>query len=324
MLSLERTMSLGIESQFSLEAEAKHLPHSERLVMDDILHLIAEFACHTPLVSYHYLQTKDNSLVIPGLEHEGDVLNVYSRGVRENSRRSWLEYEGFYKLRKMIIETQDPSFAVWISPPGPKEEGYGDYGFFYIALIPQNNYNQERRISSLALRINNFDAEMISKSKNLLQVLAPQNTLPQNATTNDLLLHPVIFPVGEGHQIKTIQDLFSQISSFLGIKLEKDEIESGLSGKVLAKIKEKFRAEIYEIFTILWSIAQGIPTTINEKKLFASLPIDHFSGGSCPSKSETEIPSSKSTKKENNETHWCPQCGQFFQGNQCGCGYRFG
>jgi hypothetical protein len=165
---------------------------------------------------------------------------------------------------------------------------------------------------------------MISKSTNLLRLLAPQKHLPQNPTANDLLLHPIIFPVGEGHYIKTIQDLFSQISSSLGIKLEKDEIESGLSGKVFTKIKEKFRAEIYEIFTTLWSLAQGIPTLINEQKLFAALPIDHFLGGSCPSKSETEIISSKSTKKENNETHWCPQCGQFFLGNQCGCGYRIG
>ncbi len=296
--------------------------------MDDILNLFAEFAYQVPLVSYHYIQ-KGSRLVIPYKNYEINALEMFRDGVREYSQRSWQEYDGFCALKNLIINTtnsENPSFAFWASPPGSQEEGYGDYGYFYIAIIPEYSESYDRRITMLALRINDFDSEKVEKSADLLRRLNtdPDVQIPKNATTKDLLLTPIVLPVGKDCSIKTTHDLLSQISTFLEIEFNQKDINDGLTGKVFDRIKNKFQSEIYDIFTALWSLAKGIPLAIDGERLFAALPIDQFTLGSCPSKSETEIQTSDSTKTKDKETHWCPQCGEFFQGLQCGCGYRIG
>lgn len=314
----------AISNQFNPQAEISLLrrnPGAGEVVKDNILHTLAEFVCQVPIVNYYYVQ-KNNSLFSPGLEQEGDVLNIYQRGVRPESRRSYLEYEGFYQLRQQILETRSPSFGVWVSPPGPKSEGYGDYGYFYIALIPEYFAGQDRKIQMLALRINDFNDNLVSASQELLQFLSPQTKTSPSPEAEDLLLNPLVFPVGKDQEIEDVYDLFALIASSLEQKLDPDLVEDGLLNKTLNKIRQKFRSKIYQIYTDIWSATIGIPVEISTQRLFREFPLELFQQGSCPSASMSSSSSLETlTKSDKKEEHWCPLCGEWFNGSRCPCGY---
>lgn len=295
-----------------LEAQALSRSLNPHVTLENLIHTFAEFSCHVPLVSYQYQQV-GQELFSPGLESQGDVLNM----IKTDSRRSYQEYQGFAKFREKILDANGPSFGLWVSPPGPKSEGYGDYGYFYIALIPQPN--EKRIIQMLALRIENFDANSALQSLGLLELLGLEAGIkPASNHTETLLLNPIVFPVGRDQKISTIQEFLTLVSLCLSRNFSQEDINDGLVGRTLKKVYRKFRSQIHQVFTQIWLASKGLSSKFNSRKLFSSLPPEIFSGGSCPSASETSTTNSTNNK----EIHWCPQCGMFFYGNQCGCGYK--
>jgi len=330
MSNAELAQSLG--SQFDFANEVKTLRLNPEAVWDDLAHFFAEFSCNVPIVSYHYVQTDEQTLIVPGLETRGDVLNMVKQGVREESIRSQMEYVGFSRFREQIIKTREPSFALWCSPPGPKEENYGDYGFLYGALIPRWQ-NEPRRVSMFALRIPNFDERATMNSAQLLRDLSPETQLPY-VNTDTLLLNPIIFSVGPGQPIEDISDLFAKISFYLGDKFEQAKINASLGdnqvvNRLLDEVKVKFRDKIYELYTAIWSAANNIPLAIDGERLFNNILEElgmRFLVGSCPAamgqqSSIEKILQDKDSLKDK-EKHWCPVCGMLFSGNVCGCGYK--
>lgn len=286
-------------------------------VLEQIIHTFAEFACNIKLTDYHYIQTPDNQLLAPGREPE-DILNSFQRGI--TSRRTFQEYQSFANLREKILETIKPSVAITFSPPGPKSEGYGDYGFFYLALIPRYTLGENRRISMLALRINNFDRQTSLNTLKFIRMLAPEIPRPEGKTLEEKLLQAcVVLPIGKKEKIKTIPELFALIGITLNRNFGQEEISDGLTNRALRKVYEKFKLKIYEIYTNIWLASQGLPAETNGERLFQGVDINLLTGG-CPTASTSQelSPSSEAGK----ELHWCPLCGIWFTGNQCPCGYR--
>lgn len=286
-------------------------------VLTQIVHTFAEFACNVRLTSYSYLQTPDNQLLSPGREAEGDVLNSFQRGI--TSRRTLWEYQSFANLREKILETTKPSVAMTFSPPGPKEEGYGDYGFFYFALIPRYTMGENRRISMLALRIDDFNQETSQNTIKLIQLLSEKRP-PKGKTLEEILLKTcLVLPIGKEEKIKSVKELFAFIGVALNRKFSETEIGEGLSKKALKRVYRKFKLKIHEIYTNIWLAAQGLPAEVDGERLFRGVDINLLSG-SCPAASSSqEVTSSRETS---NALHWCPLCGLWFSGNQCPCGYR--
>lgn len=286
-------------------------------VLTQIVHTFAEFACNTTLTSYHYVQTPDNQLLSPGREAEGDVLNSFQRGI--NSRRTFLEYQSFSQLREKILETIKPSVAMTFSPPGPKEEGYGDYGFFYFALIPRYTVGENRRISMLALRIDNFDEQASRNTLELIHLLSEKQP-PQGTSLEERLLRScLVLPIGREEKIKDVKEPFALIGVTLNRKFNEAEINEGLSRKALRKVYNKFKSKIYEIYTNIWLKAQGLPAEIDGERLFRGVDINLLAG-SCPAALSSQQTITSSEAGEG--IHWCPLCGLWFSGNQCPCGYR--
>jgi hypothetical protein len=335
MLKAETITLSGLGSQFDPAAEVELLrrnPGAGEAVMTDILHFFAEFACNVPVISYHYIHTTDDRLVVPGLEAEGDALDMFANGVRPGSLRSQLEYTGFSLLREKILTSEEPSFALWASPPPDqriaKIEGYGKYGFLYAALIPKHYPEQtcpersrrSRRISMLAIRLNNFDQETMTNVGRLFQHLDPDIELPKNVKDKDFLLKPIVFPVGAGQKVTDIGDLFALLGGFVQKQFTPQQIEDGFTNKVIHQVYDKFKVKIHEIYTKIWGAAQRFDQSVRAEDLFRGLEFSFFAG-SCPAKSSSKLASS--TKQEG-ELHWCPTCGQLFRGTECECGYTLG
>lgn len=317
----------GFPSQFNFRSEVETLKLNPDAVWDDLAHFFAEFACNVPIVSYHYRQTDEQTLIAPGLEVRGDVLNMVKQGVREESVRSQMEYAGFSRFREQIINARQPSFALWFSPPGPREENYGDYGFLYGALIPRWQDGQ-RRVSMFALRIPDFDEKTTMKSAQLLKDLSPVIQLPP-VNNDTLLLNPVIFQVGPEQPIKDISGLFARIGFYLGNKFEQAKVNASLGdnqvvNRLLDGVKIKFRDKIHQLYTALWSAANKIPLAVDGERLFNNILEElgmRFLAGSCPAK----ITSAEETLiTREGELHFCPECGLLFRGNICPCGYKIG
>lgn len=313
-------MAITAESitQFNPSLEVDSLRRGVRpeAVLTQIVHTFAEFACSVRLTSYHYIQTPDNQLLSPGREAEGDVLNSFQRGIA--SQRTFLEYQSFANLRENILETQKPSVAISFSPPGPKEEGYSDYGFFYLALIPRYLKGENRRIAMLALRINDFDEQTSRNTLNLIQLLSGKQPPQGDNLEERLLKSSVVLPLGEEEKLKNVKELFALIGLTLNRRFDETEINAGLSRNALRKVKERFKREIHKVYTNIWLASQGLPAEINGERLFQGMPIGLISG-SCPA----AMAAQEATTTGNTEgANWCPVCGIWFSGNQCPCGYK--
>lgn len=56
----------------------------------------------------------------------------------EPTRREEAELSGIRCLEDQLRFANMGEMVIWASPPGPKEQGYGEYGFFYVGLIGSN------------------------------------------------------------------------------------------------------------------------------------------------------------------------------------------
>lgn len=300
----------------SLEVASLRRGVKPEAVLTQIVHTFAEFACNVRLTSYHYIQTPDNQLLSPGREAEGDVLNSFQKGI--NSRRTFLEYQSFSRLRENILETQKPSVAISFSPPGPREEGYGDYGFFYLALIPRYTVDENRRISMLALRINDFNEQTSRKTLTLIRLLSEEQPAKGASLEEKLLKSSVVLPFGEEEKLKNVKELFALIGLTLNRQFDEAEIEAGLSKNALKRVYRKFKIKIHEIYTNIWLASQGLPAEVDGERLFQGVEINLLSG-SCPA----ALAAQETTATDTTEgANWCPVCGIWFSGNQCPCGYK--
>lgn len=321
-------LSYNPTSQFNFAAEIETCKQNAQAVIEDIAHFFAEFACQIPLVSYHYIQTNATTLVVPGLEQNGDVRLMAYKGIRDGSLRSRQEFDGFFNFRERIINAREPSVALWASPPGPAKEHYGKYGFLYGALIPKYQEGKRRRISMFALRINDFDEATQGACARLLNDLSQKPIFSEAVTTTDLLLNPIILPLDPRKQEEPINDigpLFSKIGSYLKGKFDQEQVaenigQNGLANKLLDYVKAKYKDQIYEMYNAIWSKAHHIPLEVDGEQLFnrllENMGLMQLLAGSCPAKfSDTDIVADKDSKE--GEAHFCPKCGRVFKGLSC-------
>ncbi len=69
----------------------------------------------------------------------------------EPTQREEAELLGIISLEDQLRFAQNGDTILWASPPGPKNEGYGDYGFIYVGNILTNG--QALHLSMTAIRI---------------------------------------------------------------------------------------------------------------------------------------------------------------------------
>ncbi|HLL61256.1 MAG TPA: hypothetical protein VK338_06055 [Candidatus Nitrosocosmicus sp.] len=73
----------------------------------------------------------------------------------KSTTREIAEYQGILSLEEQIASASDGGTIIWGSPPGAKEDGYGDYGFVYIGRIQTNPDSHGKKIRMQAVRVEN-------------------------------------------------------------------------------------------------------------------------------------------------------------------------
>ncbi|MDP3998933.1 MAG: hypothetical protein Q8P89_04955 [bacterium] len=168
---------------------------------------LGEFILKSPFKEFFYeeetnSQTGRKELHAPGFIWP--IADIYDNAIWENKRhgrsvrRETAECEGFRKLEKDILEAPEGTFYLWISPPGTKEEGYGDYSFTHLGQIKIRN--GVRRIEVTAVR-NKLSLE---EHAQVLNRFLPEEGRLKSPRDTDFLRCPVLIKNGGNH---TVDDL---------------------------------------------------------------------------------------------------------------------
>lgn len=157
---------------------------------------LGEFILKVPFKEFHYgeirdSQTKERGIGAPGFI--GDIGESYERAIADAQTRGWsgarerAESAGFNeKLKPQLLDSPEGTFYLWISPPGPKEEGYGDYSFTHIGQI--QNTASDRRINVLSIR----NTLTLNEHREIINHFLPEGEKLENPKDTDFLRNPVV------------------------------------------------------------------------------------------------------------------------------------
>ncbi len=140
-------------------------------------------------------------------------------------RRETAECLGFEKFEKGMLESPVGTIAIWVSPPGKKEEGYGDYSFTFLGQSYEDN--GEKKIRMIPYR-NTYCNE---EHRNYLSAITGKDV----ALTTDSEFLATPFFIEQSEELRTPEDVLKKIGE-----------------------KEKFDNAWYEKFTeAAWPLIQG-------------------------------------------------------------------
>lgn len=122
---------------------------------DDIISYLAEYRFAVEKFDYS-LEYSNKALRD---SRRGEPMSVKAtRSVRERMmrgesiERETAEAMGLNFLDRQLEIAQIGDSIIWASPPGAKEDGYGDYGFFYVGQIIRST-ESKKEIQMAALRV---------------------------------------------------------------------------------------------------------------------------------------------------------------------------
>lgn len=113
---------------------------TDRQIEDDLVSFIGEYRFGVPEFEYE-LGIVDGKLTDPST---GESMVVKAQRAVETRQKEGLNVsrEMAEKIGMNVLETKiskkPNGTVVWFSPPGSKDEGYGDYGFAYVGKIQGN------------------------------------------------------------------------------------------------------------------------------------------------------------------------------------------
>lgn len=253
----------------------------------------------------------------------------------KNISREQADLQGVLSLEQQINFVQNDDTIIWISPPGQEDEGYGDYGFFYVGKITPEQINPtERNIIITAIRIEKPTINQCNQILSRLKGKEIKYTKAEEFIANPLIISKInlaviqntlssifIFSPGEGKQqifnqaIETLKPIIHQF-----IKL----VQEGKPKEILQKAfyaLENYAIQLKTNFdTNHWlkstTFKENIPfdTLINKYGYSKPPPVSGSCGSTNNSFSFSQSPnifnltSILSILAEINENFICPSC----------------
>lgn len=148
----------------------------------------------------------------------GPVLNVYRRAIdvkRKNGlsgKREVAECLGFAKLEKELLSSSSDQLFIWVSPPGLRLEGYGEYSFTFVGQKVKDPDTLEERIRVIPYR------NIFSLEEHKAYLSRFDKNVENFQSDTQFLANPVVFSPTE--EIRTPEEIIH----FLGER-EKISIE---------------------------------------------------------------------------------------------------
>lgn len=226
----------------------------------------------------------------------------------KSSRRETAECIGFEKIEKAFLKGENFLF-LWISPPGKKENGYGDYSFTFVGEVRDNKIRVVPYRNKFSLTKHKEVASIFSKEGDILK------------TDVDFLANPVFIQKKE--ELKDAEDLLLRIG-------EKERMDFSWRPRLETKVRGladlfingvKNNAPDFELDRIKRAIENF---TIDKKApvFDTACLIDNYGsyappavGGSCGSSSSKTLMDFQSEFNPGNDKYGersfeCPECGK--------------
>lgn len=332
-----RNVGIAQENKSDFRLEYKEsVP--EQVLIDDVISYLGEYRFNLPKFSYT-LKYSDGKIRDP---HRGDPMrDLTQRSIDKKlfegngSSRERAEKQGIMSLDRQLMSAKEGDSVVWASPPGPKEEGYGNYGFIFIGNVKVNNLS-EKIVQMTAIRLEDPKIEQFNKA---MYLLAGEKIDHKNA--EEFLADSKVV---SGHlQEDYVDALLGRVFSFKPSRKEQEKFEmimrqmSPLISDFIRsvkdpwktkeeKIKELYSLENYalklkrdydhpenrgENFIANFKAAPRLPDMVGE---YGKEPPK--AAGSCPSSSKNSLTSSNLLSRssflnslfESQEWFHCPKC----------------
>ncbi len=141
---------------FNIERESRYTNAEMRA---DIISYLSEYRLCVQKYDYELLfsyRQNEGFKIRDAFQGEA-MTNKAIRAIKEREKqgdpihRELAEFEGMKKLEKDLPYAQNGDSVFWISPPGPKDLGYGDYGFFYAGRVVDTPFG--KKLAMTAIRI---------------------------------------------------------------------------------------------------------------------------------------------------------------------------
>lgn len=139
---------------------------SENVLIDDIVSYLGEYRFNLPKYSY-LLKFSDGKIRNPYTNDSMEEVSQRAIDLKVKKARSSIrekaEKKGFQSLDRQLVYSESGDTIIWVSPPGPKEEGYGDYGFVYFGKVKEGSL-EEKNIKMTAIRVESPSIEQFRKA----------------------------------------------------------------------------------------------------------------------------------------------------------------
>lgn len=149
--------------------EYKDNLYSKTSIQEDIVSYLGEYRFEIPKYEYSLFYSRNDTDRISVFAKDGESMTAKSRRAiaerkqREDpTHREENETVGLQIFEQQLLRAKDGDTLFWASPPGPEEEGYGNYGFVYSGKI------HEGTIRMAALRVENPTIEQYNRAMSIL------------------------------------------------------------------------------------------------------------------------------------------------------------
>ncbi len=139
-------------------------PPTQEEIGRELTSYLAEYRLQIPRYSYELIFGRglegDQQMRLRPIDRGEPIGNKTKRVIEE--RTSWFEPTAREKAEDQAVDLLDKKLqalqtgdtVIWASPPGPKEQGYGDYGFLFVGRATKLD-NGESHLAMTAVRIEN-------------------------------------------------------------------------------------------------------------------------------------------------------------------------
>lgn len=189
------------------ESRESVLKAREETIMQNMLHYLGEYRLGVKFDEFFYRIEKDS---ITGERYfssvqEGPIRNIFQRAISTRKhnglsiRRETAECLGFRNLEEQLINAKDDTLFIWVSPPGPRSDGYGDYSFTFVGQAVKDQKSQEQRIRVVPYR------NILSQEEHKGYLKYFEKEAGNFSSDTHFLAHPIVFSPTK--DIKTPEDV---------------------------------------------------------------------------------------------------------------------
>lgn len=174
---------------FSLEYESQALDNELR---DDVVSYLGEYRFQLDKFRYRLNFSGDSKAIMCLRDNQrGEPMRTkILRAIAERERlslpteREEAELAGIEHLDDQLRFVQEEATILWASPKGPKEQGYGDYGFLFLGQVKRTQ-ELHADVSLVAIRV---EKPMLEEFNSVLSMLLERDIIFEKA--EDFLQSP--------------------------------------------------------------------------------------------------------------------------------------